>query len=108
MSRNKYMFIGIILLVFIFTFFINREITVYVGIANPSSDVDITLKIDGETILEKENIQYNPYGYKIEKVRVRGGLHKITVSTSKGGLKVEKRLIVFMNQQEIMKKQAFL
>lgn len=98
MADKKKIIISISLLILLTCFFlIPFNIPVYIGIGNPSDDIDVHVKIDDITVFN-DTLAYHPYNYiKIDK-RLKNGFHTIEVSSDKIKLTETKRLFVLMNR----------
>lgn len=103
-TRKKAYYAGALLLIILtIVFFLlakQNETTIYIGIANPSEDIDLTVKIDGKQIFN-DTIAYNPFQMKILKEHFKGGVHELYVYSNKANL-TEERYIFLLFDQHIL------
>ena len=91
----------IIVVIVLFLFLRKVETTFYIGIANPSKNIDVQVKIDNNKLFS-DTINYNPFKYIIIKKQLKGGFHKLKVHSVKANLSVEKTLFLIFNQHVII------
>jgi len=90
--KKKY-FLGIIILIgIIYPVTIEREVTLYLDIANPSTDIDLTIKLDNIEIYN-DTLSYDPFQFKVIKFNIKGVLHNLEVHSNMIELTKSERLI---------------
>lgn len=103
-TKRKY-FIGavilIILLIGVYLFSRKVETAIYIGIANPSENIELLVKIDDSKIFS-DTIGYNPFNYAIIKVHLKGGFHKLYVHSNKDDLTTEKDIFLLFKQHVVI------
>jgi hypothetical protein len=71
------------------------------GIANPSEEMDLFVKVDNR-ILFNDTLTYHPYKYKIKEERFKAGVYKLLVQSKKEGLLQEKNILILFNQHIVV------
>ncbi len=104
MKNKRIIFIGclglIIALCGIYFYSRNPETTIYIGMANPSENMDILVKIDDNTIFDN-TISYR-FQYNIRKVPLKTGFHKVYVHSNSKGLTTEKEIFLLFKQHLVI------
>ncbi len=77
------------------------ETTIYIGVSNPSENIDLLVRIDGSKIFD-DTIKYNPVKYVIIKENLKGGFHKIYVHSDKENLTKEKSIFLLFGQHVVI------
>ena len=104
MKKGKFIFgiiLGLVLIFVVINFFMVKEITVYMGIANPSKNIDMLLKLDQDTIYN-DTLEYNPFKYVVKRVRMKGVIHKLYIKSSNKNIEKETNLLVFFDQHLVV------
>lgn len=103
-TKRKYIIgavILIILIVGVYLFSRKLETTIYIGISNPSENIDLLVRIDDSKIFS-DTIEYNPFKYVIIKQHLKGGFHKLYVHSHKENLTKEKNIFLLFNQHVVI------
>lgn len=102
-AKKKYIIISLALILTVIGYLSlkEKETVFYIGISNPSEDIDIMIKLDNERVLE-DTLEYNPYNYTIVKRRLRGGFHNLSVKSNKVNLEKEKTLFLLLKQHVVV------
>jgi hypothetical protein len=98
--RKPIIILATILGLLVIYLLIEKETYFYIGIANPSENIDLEVSFDGQ-LLHSDTLKYNPFSYIIIKKKVRGGVHKLTVKSNKADL-LSKRNLVFLFKHHIV------
>lgn len=102
--KTKFYYWGAFLVIIIsICFFVcckKNEMTIYLGIANPSESIDLSISIDGVQIF-KDTIYYEHYKTKIIKENLSSGIYKVKVKSNKVNT-VEERSIILMSDLHVL------
>lgn len=102
MKLKNYIFILVfILLVCSILYLGTRNLTIYIGIANSSKNIDAEILID-DTVIYNDTLKYNPYEYKIIKKKLKRGFHTIKINSNKGEVTLNDRFFVILNQHLVV------
>lgn len=101
--KHKYLILLFSLIIILFGYAIsqNHETTFYIGIANPSDDIDMLVQIDDHIIL-RDTLEYSPYNYTTVKENLKGGFHTLVVKSAEGDIIKKRSFLLLLNQNVII------
>ncbi len=80
----------------------NKDVTVYLGIANSSNDsIEVYLSLD-TLVLFNDYLHNNPFQYEIFEVSLTSGMHSLFVSSTDKQVSVKTKLLVLINQHIVI------
>ena len=88
---------ALLIAVAVYLFSRKNKIKLYLHIANPSENIDLSVKIDNRQIFN-DSLHYHPYKATIIEENLRLGTHTVSVSSRKAGVRDRRKIFVFFDQ----------
>ena len=89
--------LAVLIIAVIYLFSRENKVKIYLHIANPSENIDLTVKIGNRQIF-KDSLRYHPYQAEIIEENLKFGIYTISVSSNKAGVRDEREIFVFYDQ----------
>jgi hypothetical protein len=100
---KKIALIGLIIVTVIICYFLFREnkVKIYLLMANPSRNIDVSVKIDNKTVFN-DSLSYHPYKAEIVEKKLSFGTYKISVGSDKAKITNQRNIFVFFDQNIVI------